>query len=120
MISLKRYLEQEPDELLSCTLDCYRSALSAVGTYGALSCSTTGSGLRQGLLEIARRVSKEATCPVMEETREQVNEQLQQWGSRTQEYFKQKTNEVEELLIVLARTAESVGERYQKYASQFN
>lgn len=119
MISLKKYLEQEPDELLSCTLDCYRSALSAVGTYGVLSCSTTGSGLRQSLLEIAKRISMEATCPVMEETREQVKEQLQQWGSHTEEYFKQKTNEVKELLIVLARTAESVGERDQKYASQF-
>ena len=119
MISLRKYLEQEPDELLSCTLDCYRSALSAVGTYGVLSCSTTGSVLRQSLLEVAKRISREATCPVMEETREQVKEQLQQWGSRTEEYFKQKTNEVKELLIVLARTAESVGERDQKYASQF-
>jgi len=119
MISLKKYLEQEPDELLSCTLDCYRSALSAVGTYGVLSCSTTGSGLRQSLLEIAQRISRDATCPVMEGTREQVKEQLQQWGSRTEAYFKQKTNEVKELLIVLARTAESVGERDQKYASQF-
>jgi diguanylate cyclase (GGDEF)-like protein len=119
MISLKKYLEQDPDELLSCTLDCYRSALSAVGSYGVLSCSTTGSGLRQSLLEIAKHISREVTCPVMEETREQVKAQLQQWGSRTEDYFKEKTNEVKELLIVLARTAESVGERDQKYASQF-
>ena len=119
MISLKKYLEQEPDKLLSCTLDSYRSALSAVGTYGMLSCPATGSDLRQNLTGIAERISKDATCPVMQETRDKVEKQLQQWGSHTAEYFKQKTNEVKELLIVLARTAESVGARDQKYASQF-
>jgi diguanylate cyclase (GGDEF)-like protein len=84
-----------------------------------MSCPATGSDLRQNLTAIAQRISKEATCPVIQETREQVEDQLQQWGSRTEEYFQQKTNEVKELLIVLARTAESLGQRDEKYASQF-
>ncbi len=119
MISLKKYLEQEPDELLYCALDSYRSVVSSVGTYGMASCPATGSELRQNLSGIAERISREATGPVIKQTSEQVEEQLQKWGSRTEEYFKQKTNEVKELLIVLARTAESLGQRDEKYASQF-
>ena len=119
MISLRKYLEQKPDELLSCTLESYRSALSAVGTYGMLSCPATGSDLRQNLTGVVKRISREASRPVMVESREQVEKHLQQWGSRTEEYFQQKTTEVKELLMVLARTAESVGQRDQKYASQF-
>lgn len=120
MISLKRYLEQKPDELLHCALDSYRSAVRSIGTYGRMSCPATGSDLRQNLTAIAQRISKEATCPVIKETREQVQEQLQQWGSRTEEYFRRKSNEVKELLIVLACTAESLGQRDKKYASGFS
>jgi diguanylate cyclase (GGDEF)-like protein len=53
-------------------------------------------------------------------TGRQVEEQLQQWGGRTAEYFKAKTNDVKELLIALAHTAESMGTQDQRYAKQLN
>src|SRR5271157_1186934 len=40
-------------------------------------------------------------------------------GGQTEAYFTSKANDVKELLIVLARTAESLGERDQRYANQF-
>jgi|ERR1035438_4781599 diguanylate cyclase (GGDEF)-like protein len=40
-------------------------------------------------------------------------------GDRTAEHFKAKTAEVKELLLMLARTAESVGERDQEYNGHF-
>jgi diguanylate cyclase (GGDEF)-like protein len=48
-----------------------------------------------------------------------VEEQLQQWGGQSSEYFKAKANEVKELLILLARTAQSLGERDHRYTNQF-
>ena len=39
---------------------------------------------------------------------------------RTARHYQQKTGEVKELLIVMARTAESVGERDQRCAGQIN
>jgi diguanylate cyclase (GGDEF)-like protein len=51
-------------------------------------------------------------------TGKQVEEQLQQWSGRTAEYFKAKTNDVKELLIALASTAESMGKQDQRYAKQ--
>ena len=47
-----------------------------------------------------------------------VQEQLQGWGRRTAMHYRQQTGEVKELLLILARTAESVGERDQRCAQQ--
>jgi len=53
-------------------------------------------------------------------TGKSVEEQLQQWGNRSAEYFKAKADDVKELLLALAHTAESMGERDQRYAKQFS
>jgi diguanylate cyclase (GGDEF)-like protein len=136
VISLKKYLdldpdelkkfidpqptEAEPDDLLSSTLDCYRSTLTTMGTWWALACPTLGAELQDNLTRLAGRLSKKLTANSLQHTKDQVDEQLQKWGGRTVEYFKGKANEVKELLIVLARTAESVAERDQRHASHFN
>jgi diguanylate cyclase (GGDEF)-like protein len=52
-------------------------------------------------------------------TQAQVEGALRCWGTATAEYLDSKADEVKELLIMLARTAESVGERDQHYVSQF-
>jgi diguanylate cyclase (GGDEF)-like protein len=43
---------------------------------------------------------------------------LQEWGQQTAKHYREKTGEVKELLLVLARTAESVGDRDQRCAGQ--
>jgi diguanylate cyclase (GGDEF)-like protein len=47
-----------------------------------------------------------------------VQEQLQNWGRRTADHYKQKTSEVKEMLLVMAHAAESVGQRDQRCAQQ--
>jgi len=131
MISLKKYLDMAPEdrpssvepesnELLSATVESYRSALRAMANSGFRACPAVGSELQQNLASLQNRLSGNVTPELVKETEKQLEEQLQQWGGRTSEYFKAKANEVKELLIVLARTAESVGERDQRYASHFS
>src|SRR5271166_646960 len=129
MISLKKYLdtdagqpyisEPDPSELLAAALKSYRSALLAMGKSGARACPVVGSDLRQNLARLESRLSCDLTPFLVQETETQVEEHLQKWGSHTEEYFKAKANDIKELLIVLARTAESVGERDQRYAARF-
>ncbi|MBZ5656908.1 MAG: GGDEF domain-containing protein [Acidobacteriia bacterium] len=129
MISLKKYLEMEvrepqadeadPIELLAATLESYRSVLLAMGKSGVQAYPTLGSDLQRNLANAANRLADQITPPLVKESGNQVTHQLQQWGDRTSEYFKAKTTEVKELLIVLARTAESVGERDQRYTDHF-
>jgi diguanylate cyclase (GGDEF)-like protein len=76
--------------------------------------------LQQNLASLQNGLSGNVTPALVKETEKRAEEQLQEWGERTSEHFKAKANEVKELLIVLARTAESVGERDQRYASQFS
>lgn len=130
MISLKPYLDlkvtktssNEPgaSELLSAIVECYQSALLAIGKSGVQACPGVSSDLQQKLAELGNQISSDLTPKGVRTTEKRVEEQLQQWGGQSAEYFKAKANEVKELLILLARTAQSVGERDQRYAGQFS
>jgi len=129
VISLKKYLDEDavhpylsepaPGELLAAALKSYRSALLAMGKSGARACPAVGSNLQHNLASLESRLSSELTPSLLDQTEAQVEEQLRRWGGHTEEHFKAKANDVKELLIVLARTAESVGERDQRYANHF-
>ena len=131
MISLKKYLDMEvevtkepvepdPSDLLGASLASYGSTLRTMGESGGRACPAVSSDLRQALKGLADRLGGKVTPQQVTETGKQANDQLQEWSNRTVDYFNTKTAEVKELLITLARTAESVGERDQKYAGHFN
>jgi diguanylate cyclase len=129
VISLKKYLDMDPkhlasdavtSELLLATLASYRAALEAIGKSGAQACPGVGSDLQQALAGLAPRLSGQLTPALVVETEAQVEEVLKKWGGRSEDYFKAKAKEVKELLIVLAHTAQSLGERDQRYSSQFS
>jgi diguanylate cyclase (GGDEF)-like protein len=130
VISLKKYLDMdikvresvapELDEFLSLALAIYRTTLLAIGQNGARACPAVGSDLLQNLTSLESRLTDEVTPTQMKEMEQRVKDELQQWGDRSEEYLKAKVNDVKEILIVLARTAESVGERDQRYANHFS
>ncbi len=133
MISLKKYLDMKDappgasevdsevsSELLTATLKSYRSALQAIGKSGAKACPGAGSDLLQSLAALEPTLSGDLTPAGIMKTEAHVEELLQKWGGSSEEYFKAKAKEVKELLIVLAHTAQSVGDRDQRYNSQFS
>jgi diguanylate cyclase (GGDEF)-like protein len=129
VISLKKYLDMDgegpqesspdPSELLPVVLAAYRVTLLAMGKTAVQGCATVSNDLQQNLAALEASLSSKLTPALVKQTETHVEEELKKWGARTAEYFKAKTNEVRELLIVLAKTAESVGERDQRYASRF-
>jgi len=131
MISIKRYLEltdaepgesgeRRPKELLSSTVAAYRSALQEMGNCGQNACPALGRELKQGLNKWGEKLGTAATIKAIEETDVGVREHLQDWGLSAAIHHKQQASEVKEVLLVMARTAESVGERDQRCASQFS
>lgn len=132
MISLKKYLDMdataarsaeagpESSELLLATLNSYRSALEAIGKSGTRACPGVGTDLQQSLASLAPRLAGNLTPALLAETEAQVEAVLQKWGGRSEDYFKAKAKEVRELLIVLAHTAQSLGDRDQHYSHQFS
>ncbi len=150
MISLKKYLDMDPskmdpqekdsakkdsakkdstkpsatspdlDNLASVVLESYRSALLAMGSNGVRACAHVGSKLQHALASLEDRLPAQPTASLVRDTETQVEQHLEQWGESSAEYFKTKANEVKELLIVMARTAESMGQRDQRYTSHFS
>lgn len=128
MISLKRYLESDTetfashgiieDELFAAVLKSYRAALLGMATSGYRACPAFGASLQQSLSGVEKRLAGPVTTTLLQVTGNEVTEQLLQWGERTAEHLKSKAEEVKDLLIMLARTAESLGERDQRYAGQ--
>lgn len=119
MISLKRYLDASTDALVHSILDSYRASISATSEFGAQACPQVAPQFQQNLLSLQKQLGNKVSPTMVAEHQQKVAAQLKQWGSRTTEYLKQKANEVRELMVVLANTAEAVGERDHRYASQF-
>ena len=134
MISLKKYLdshesaaadpEPEPEpvlknDLVGVTMECYRSALLAVGKAAVQVCPGLGGELQTGLRGLERRLAVGYTEDSVKRTEQQVEVQLNEWGTRTFNHLKTQAGDVKELLIALAKTAESVGSRDKGYSSKF-
>lgn len=128
MISLRKYLEmetpgpapveKETDPLLLATMDSYRAALLAMGKSAVQGSPGLGTDLEKSLKGYEQRLGG-ATPEAVRQTEKLIEVQLKDWGARTAEHFKAKADEVKELLIALAKTAESVGDRDQHYTNQF-
>lgn len=143
MISLKKYLEStsvEPEVAAAPEVRCsltaeretethsavgqivaaYRSALREMGSSSVEACPALGQGLKQSLGQLAEKIAPDSSGETVEATQAGVQGQLQDWGQRTAAHYRQKTAEVKELLLVMARMAESVGERDQRCAGQIS
>ena len=129
MISIKKYLDShqqskpaaapEPDELSAATMDAYRSALLAIGKTALQISPDLGTDLESNLRGIEHRLSVSYSSESVRRTEKQVEVQLSEWGARASSQFKAQAGEVKELLLALAKTAESVGSRDKGYSTRF-
>jgi diguanylate cyclase (GGDEF)-like protein len=114
-----RSAASDSNALLSTVMESYRSALTAMGASGARACPAVGAELKKKLTNLAAALSPSLTSASVEETEKNVEEELRHWGVCTAQYFRSKANDAKELMILLADTAKSVGERDQRYATRF-
>ena len=119
MISLKRLIESNQEELIAGALRAYRSALDAMGRACVNACPSLGSHLQTGLTNLQRQLPDHSTLAQVEQTQERLESELHRWGEQFAGYYKRKTEEFKEILIIMAQTAESVGDRDQRYSKEF-
>jgi diguanylate cyclase (GGDEF)-like protein len=143
MISLKKYwdaphtvVEETPSQeidrkstihlakgdgsVLDLTVAAYQSALREMGSCSVEACTAVGTGLKQSLDKLEGKLSSGVTSSTLASTEKSVRDQLQDWGRRTAAHYREKTAEVKDLLLVMTRAAESVGERDQRCARQMS
>jgi diguanylate cyclase (GGDEF)-like protein len=132
MISLKKYLDStesaksildapvdfDGEDILSAAFSAYVSALTEMGNSGMEACPGAGEELKQRLAAVGAALSPHMTPGVLAATAADVREHLQSWGRRTANHYQMKAAEVKALLLVMARTTESVGARDQRCAGQ--
>jgi diguanylate cyclase (GGDEF)-like protein len=120
MISLKKYLDTaaEPGPELHCEQD--ETEVLPVGNSSLDACPALGNDLKKGLGKLEESLADSLSCQRIEAVEKSVQEQLQDWGRRTARHYQEKTGEVKEMLLVMARTAESVGARDERCALQIN
>jgi diguanylate cyclase (GGDEF)-like protein len=131
MISLKKYLDsdqavldspqpRDSEDILPAALAAYGSALNEIGRYGLVACPAMGDGLKRSLAELGASLAPKMSRKELAATNAGVHGELESWGKRASEHYQQKGREVKEMLLVMARTAESVGERDQRAAGQIS
>ncbi len=133
MISLKRYLDSVdkavPDAVelpdagapaVAALAAAYRSALQEMGACGANVCPPTGVRLRQSLAEVGQSLTGNPDTERTAKAESTVRTALHAWAEQTTEHYQTKAQEVKDLLLSLARTAHSVGERDGLCAEQMS
>jgi diguanylate cyclase (GGDEF)-like protein len=129
MISLKRYLDSTfaddelPDEKVVSTpceplLAAYRSALTQIGEFGAETCPAHGAELKRGVAKIDSGMGLHPTSAEIALAEQSVSELLLGWGKKAAQHYLHRTSEVKDLLLVMTRTAESLGHKDELYSQQ--
>ncbi len=119
MISLKRFIESKPAESLKTMCESNSATRTGMGTSATQICPHIGEDFRRDLLNLRDRLSPDATADTVAETGKQVEEELKKWGESASEYFQQTAHDVKEIMLIVAETAQAVGERDHRYARQF-
>ena len=118
--ALKPAVAVEEKNLVPATIAAYRSALLEMGSCSLDACPALGNKLKNNLNKIGDGLSVKMNPEQIEAVEKNVQQQLEDWGRGTAKHYREKTGEVREILLVMARTAESVGERDFRCAGQLN
>src|SRR5260370_39628161 len=93
MISLRKSMDMQLEEVLQSTLKSYGNALVAVGQAGAQACPPVGEELKESLLNLRQRLSPETSARVITETEQLLEKELQTWSARAAHFYEEKTDE---------------------------
>lgn len=131
MITLKRYLDGDrrfpapdpgpsTDALLVPLLAAYGQAMSTVGDCTMQACPSVGDAMRQQLKSLSSQLSPSMPAQDLGEMDRIFQGQLQLWAQQASRYYRDKAEEVRELLLTMARTGELVIMRDKHCATHLN
>lgn len=131
VISLKRYLDSGParghgaeaesaSEPFSVLLSAYRGLLADIGECSESVCPDLSAEMKSSLTRIDEELTLNSDAAGIARTRSTVDELLQDWGKRIAQHYLNKAGEVRDLLLVMSRTAESLGHKDDRYAQQLD
>jgi diguanylate cyclase (GGDEF)-like protein len=120
VISLKKHMEALAEELLKAALLAYKETLGSIATVGSQAMPHLGADLRQKLSLLQKDLSVDITPDRMADLQRGVDLALAKWGESAAQFSTDKANEIKEIMVAVAAAAEAVGERDERYSSQFS
>ena len=119
MISLKKHIEARTEDSVRALSESYRASLTAVGDGAVQICPALGENFQRDLLKLRDQLHPETAPETVSDTGKQVEEELRKWGENASEYLQQTADQVKEIMLIVAQTAQAVADRDQRYARQF-
>ena len=128
MISLKRYLDGVNEEVLenekcsgeafAALVSAYKSGLAGIADAGFNVCPVSGAELKKELAQLDEAFPLAPSLQAIAAAESSVRGSLQNWAKKTAQHYEDKAGEVKDLLLVIARTAESLGHKDELFAEQ--
>jgi diguanylate cyclase (GGDEF)-like protein len=119
MISLRKSMALQLEDVLACSLQSYKQALGAVGAAGSQACPPVAGEFRAQLMALQQHLAGDASATEILETEQQFEKELEVWGQKAANFYDEKTAEVKEILAIVAKAAAWVGERDKRYTKKF-
>src|SRR5882724_3890638 len=105
MISLRRAMEDQREDLLQSALVCCRSVVAAMAENGARVCPPMADTLQQNLSALSERLSASAGPGEVAKTEHEIGRELAGWSTRASEYFRQKAGEIRDVMVAMTEAA---------------
>ena len=91
-----------------------------MGECGAETCPVHGAELKSEIVKIDRTLGDRPSPQEITVAEHSVSELLQEWGKKVASHYQNRASEVKDLLLVMARTADSLGLKDERYAQQLD
>ena len=106
-------------DLLS-IIEIFRTTIHLFGKNASLDGSAHSIELDGKLGEVDRRLAAEPTAACVKKYETRIQSHIEGWGKRVADDSKRKVEEFRELLLSLAKTAETIGNRDRNYTTHFS
>ena len=125
MISLKHYLDRTSEEKgnrpaddspYKAVLEVYVAALIQMCEAGGCACPAREQELKRSIIRVAETLRQAPTLDAVVASEMTVRDVLQGWGRGVATYYDEKAAEVKDLLLVMSRTAELLGNKDDRIA----
>ncbi len=120
MISLRKHIEAKPDELATTAVLAYKEALASISRAGARAIPHLGADLGEELGLLQENLSVGISPRKITDLQQSVDLALTKWGESAAQFSSDKAKEIKEIVVAVAATAAAVGERDQRYSSEFS
>jgi diguanylate cyclase (GGDEF)-like protein len=116
LISLRKHIDNCHNTLTESTLAAFRSALMVMAECGCRAVPGAGTELHRNLAGIHGSLSQTITPRSLDTATEQVTVELSKWADRAFQHHEQNEREIREIIGTVAKTAECVGNRDERFA----